>query len=380
MYQKAGAIKASEQKGEKMIGKRGVILIAAIFFLALMINFSFACTDFQVKAEDGTVVIGRSMEFPVDLHSNVVIVPRGEQFESIDDQGVKGVSWSNQYGFLGVNAYNLKNCYVEGFNEKGLAFDALMFTGAKYQAAEPGKFVTISNLGSWIMGNFATVEEVKEALAKINVVGTSLKESGGGLYMHIAVHEASGKNLVVEFIDGQVKVYDNPLGVMTNRPDFDWQINNLRNYINLEADDRKERMLNGLKLEPTGVGSGLLGLPGDWTPPSRFVRLAYSLDAALPAKDASGAVNLAEHLLNIVDIPKGVIKENPAFLVHLEGYAQWVVIKDLTNLILYYKTYENTAWKKVDLKKFSLAPGAALKSIAIDDKQQKFIDVTDELK
>jgi len=369
------------KKERNMFGRRGIaIVMAVVFFLALTAKISFACTDFQVKAEDGTVVIGRSMEFPVDLHSNVVIVPRGEKFTSVDDKGIKGISWTNKYGFLGVDAYNLKNCYVEGFNEKGLSFDALMFAGAKYQPAVPGKFVTISNFGSWIMGNFVTVEEVKEALPKVNVAGINLKEANGNLYMHIAVHDASGKNLVIEFIDGEVKVYDNPLGVMTNRPDFQWQVNNLRNYINLDAHDRKDRMLNGLKLESTGVGSGLLGLPGDWTPPSRFVRIAYSLDAALPVKDASEAINLAEHLLNIVDIPKGAIKENPAPLIHMEGYAQWVVIKDLTNLILYYKTYENTAWKKVDLKKFSLEPGAAQKSAALDDKQQKVIDVTGELK
>ena len=360
--------------------QRTVVLIVVVFFLALTASLTFACTDFQIKAKDSTVVIGRSMEFPVDLHSNVVIVPRGEQFVSIDDKGIKGVTWTNKYGFLGIDAYNLKNCYVEGFNEKGLAFDALMFTGAKYQQALPGKFVTVSDIGSWIMGNFATVEEVKESLPKINVAGTNIKEANGELYMHIAVHDASGKNLVIEFIDGEVKVYDNPLGVMTNRPDFPWQVNNLRNYINLNAHDRKAKMLNGIKIEPTGVGSGLLGLPGDWTPPSRFVRVAFSLDAALPVKDVFEAVNLAEHLLNIVDIPKGAIKENPAPFVMMEGYAQWVVIKDLTNLILYYKTYENTAWKKVDLKKFSLEPGAPQKSIAIDDKQQKVIDVTGELK
>jgi len=362
------------------VKQRSAVLTAIIFFLALMVKVSFACTDFQVKAQDNTVVIGRSMEFPVDLHSNVVIVARGEQFVSINDKGIKGISWSNKYGFLGIDAYNLKNCYVEGFNEKGLAFDALMFTGAKYQPAEPDKFVTISNLGSWIMGNFATVEEVKEALSKVNVTGTSLKEANGELYFHVAVHDAAGKNLVIEFIDGEVKIYDNPLGVMTNRPDFPWQINNLRNYINLDAHDRKDRMLNGINLEPTGVGSGLLGLPGDWTPPSRFVRVAYSLDAALPVKDAREAVNLAEHLLNIVDIPKGAIKENPAPFIKMKGYAQWVVIKDLTNRVLYYKTYENTAWKKIDFNKFILTPGTSQKSIAIDDKEQQVIDVSSELK
>src|SRR5512135_2949672 len=123
--------------------------------------------------------------------------------------------------------------------------------------------------------------------------------------LHIAFHDAGGNNLVVEFISGEVKVYDNPIGVLTNRPEFPWQMNNLRNYVNLDAKDVDSKMLNGVKIEAMGVGSGMHGLPGDWTPPSRFVRVAYSLDAALKPKDAAGAVNLAEHLLNIVDIPKG---------------------------------------------------------------------------
>ncbi len=343
-----------------------IIWAGVVFILA--VNLSFACSDFQVRAEDNSVVIGRSMEFPVDLHSKIVIVPRGRQFVSINDKGVRGIEWTNKYGFLGIDAFNLKNIYVEGFNEKGLAFDGLMFTGARYQEALPGKFVTISDFGSWIMGNFATIDEVKEALPKVNVAGMNLKEMHGESYFHVALHDAAGKNLVIEFIDGEVKVYDNPLGVLTNRPDFNWQINNLRNYINLDAHDKKEKILNGLKMEPTGVGSGMLGIPGDWTPPSRFVRLAFCIDAALPVKDSAGAVNLAEHLLNVVDIPMGAIKENPAPFVRLEGYAQWVVIKDLTNLILHYKTYENTSWKTVDLKKFELGPGAAQKSIVIDDE------------
>lgn len=356
------------------------ILIAVVFVTGLLAGISFACSDFQVKAQDNTVVNGRSMEFPVDLHSRVVIIPRGMKFVSVNDKGVQGISWTNKYGFLGIDAFKIKDAYVEGFNEKGLSFGGLMFTGAKYQPALPGKFVTIADFGSWILGNFADAQEVKEALAKINVASMSSKAMNGELYFHVAVHDAAGKNLVIEFIEGEVKVYDNPVGVLTNRPDFSWQLNNLRNYINLDSHDKKDKMLNGLKIEPTGVGSGMLGLPGDWTPPSRFVRLALAIDSALPTKDAAGAVNLAEHLLNIVDIPKGTIKENPELFITLEGYAQWVIIKDLTNLILYYKTYENTAWKKIDLKKFDLSSGAAEKSVEIDDKQQSIIDVSAELK
>ena len=355
-------------------------LAAFIFLLGLAVELSFACSDFQIKAKDGSVVIGRSMEFPVDLHSNVVIVPRGQRFTSINDKGIKGISWQNKYGFLGIDAYRVKDTYVEGFNEKGLSFDALMFVGAKYQPSAPGKFVTIKDFGCWLLGNFANVNEVKEALPKVSVATMSLKEAHGELYMHVALHDSTGKNLVIEFIDGEVKVYDNLLGVLTNRPDFPWQLNNLRNYINLDAHDKKDKVLNGFKLEPTGVGSGLLGLPGDWTPPSRFVRLAVSIDAAIAPENSDQAINLAEHLLNIVDIPKGAIKENPAPFITLEGYAQWVVIKDLTNLVLYYKTYENPALKKVDLKRFDLSPDKPQQSIAIDDLHQNVIDVSGELK
>ena len=355
-------------------------LIVPVLAFLCVYPVSSACTDFQIKAKDGTVVIGRSMEFPVELHSKIIVVPRGQQFTSVGEKGAKGISWTNKYGFLGVDALGIKDGYVEGLNEKGLAFDALMFTGAKYQPEVPGKFVTILDLCSWMMGNFATVDEVKEALPGINVTGINVKEMHGPIDLHVALHDASGKNAVIEFIDGKVNVYDNPLGVMTNRPDFPFQMNNLRNYINLDAHDNKDRTVNGVKIEPTGVGSGMLGLPGDWTPPSRFVKIAYCVDAAQPAKDSTEAVNLAEHLLNSVDIPKGVIKENPAPFVRMEGIAQWVVIKDLTDLVLYYKTYDNTAWKKVDLKKFDLTPGAPQKSLAIEEKPQGALDVSGDLK
>ncbi|HLD34965.1 MAG TPA: linear amide C-N hydrolase, partial [Patescibacteria group bacterium] len=226
--------------------------------------------------------------------------------------------------------------------------------------------------------NFATVDEVKKALTSTNVSVSELdklKDMG----MHIAVHDAAGKSIVIEFIGGKQIVYDNPLGVMTNRPSFDWQMNNLRNYINLDSHDKKPKMINGVKIEPTGVGNGMLGMPGDWTPPSRFVRMALAIDAAIPPKDAAEAFNLAEHILNIVDIPKGVIKEStPVPFMEIYGIAQWVVAKDLTNKVIYYKTYENTAWKSVDLKKFDLT-GPKIRSIGIDDKKNSVIDVSGKL-
>jgi len=353
----------------------------ALIALILVPSLAFACSDFQLKAKDGTVVIGRSMEFPEDLHSRIWVVPRGEKRASENDKGVKGISWTAKYGYLAADAFNEQYAVVEGFNEKGLAFDALMFTGAIYEPAVPDKFVTNADFGAWILGNFATVDQVKKALSVTKVADLPIKEMGGSFGTHVALHDASGKNLVIEFINGEKKVYDNPLGVMTNRPGFDWQMSNLRNYVNLDARDKASRMINGVRIEPTGVGSGLHGLPGDWTPPSRFVKLAFGVDSALPTQNAAEAVNLAEHLLNTVDIPKGAIKEPTAIpFKEMYGYAQWVVIKDLTNKVLYYKTYENTAWKSIDLKKFDLSPNAPRKYITMADKELKVIDVSGKLK
>jgi choloylglycine hydrolase len=326
---------------------------------------AFACSDFVVKAENGAVVNGRSMEFPIDLKSNIVIRPRGEYVQTVDGQGQPGINWTSKYGFLGINAFGLGNCYVDGFNEKGLAIGGLMFTGAQYQTAVPGRSLPIDAFSAWALGNFASVDEVKAALPSVVICDSSLKKLKA-LGMHIALHDAAGQSLVIEFIGGKLNVYDNPLGVLTNRPEFPWQTTNLRNYVNLDARDKDEKKLNGLKIEAMGVGSGLLGLPGDWTPPSRFVRLAFCLDAALPPKDAAGAVNLADHLLNMIDIPRGAIKENTKYpLIYEYGYAQWAVIKELTGQVLYYRTYDNPAWRLVDLKKFDLAPGRPIRTIVI---------------
>ncbi len=354
-------------------------LISVLTILLLLNTVAFSCSYFVLKAKDNTVVSGRSMEFPVDLKSQIVIIPAGITCDNRDAKGVQGLKWTTKYGFLGINAFDVNDAFVDGFNEKGLSISGLMYTGAKYQSAVPGKFLNLENLSFWVLGNFSNVEEVKKALADVYITGSNqkkLKDMG----LHIAITDTSGKTIVIEFIDGQAKVYDNPLGVMTNRPDFGWQMTNLRNYINLNADDKNNREICGVKIEPTGVGSGMLGIPGDWTPPSRFVRIALCKDAALEPNNAKEAVNLSEHLLNIVDIPKGVIKENPKPFITMYGYAQWVITKDLSNRVLYFKAYDDTSWKSVSLDKFDLKPGAARRWVQLDNVKIPATDVSARLK
>ncbi len=356
------------------------------YFLFLVISsllipsLSFACSDFLLKAKDNTVVVGRSMEFPIDLKSSICVFPRGQHYTSINEKKVKGISWTTKYGFIGVSAFGQPSMICDGFNEKGLSFDGLMFTGAVYEPANPGKFVTILDFPAWLLGNFSTVDEVKNAVTTLNIANMKNKYFKDGLGMHVAVHDAKGNNLVIEFINGKKKIYDNPIGVMTNRPEFPAQITNLRNYVNLDAKDKTHRKINGVDIESTGVGSGMIGLPGDWTPPSRFTKIAFCVDSALKPANSVEAAVLAEHVLNAVDIPKGVIKENPFPFVTLYGYAQWSIVKDLTNLVLYYRTYENPSHRMVDLKRFNLEPGSGIKSYPINAEKASALDVTSKFR
>jgi choloylglycine hydrolase len=192
--------------------------------------------------------------------------------------------------------------------------------------------------------------------------------------LHLAIHDRLGNHLVIEFIKGEMKVYDNPNTVLTNYPPLDWHLINLQNYIGLTALNSQAVQLKGMDLTGPGQGTGLFGIPGDWTPPSRFVRMTTLLHFAKQANNQMEGVNLAEHLLNAVDIPKGEIIARDGE----EDYTQWIVIKDLTNKLFYFRTYDNLCLKMIDLKKLNFNPNAPQKTMGMSFKQG-YLDVTSDL-
>jgi choloylglycine hydrolase len=357
------------------------IIVSAIAISCLaLISSAQACTDFQIKAKDGSVVIGRSMEFAMGMDSEVVVFPSGMKMISETPDGKKGISWTSKYGFLGVNALGEKMAVLDGMNEAGLSIGFLWFTESQYSKDQTGAWLAVTDLGHWMLGNFSTVSEVKKEIGKIKVVGAYVPQMKMVPGFHAAVHDVKGNNIVIEFIGGETKVYDNPVGVMTNKPTFDWQLTNLRNYVNLDANDKGSYQVRGVKFNAAGSGSGWLGMPGDWTPPTRFVRTALMVNSADPVKDAAGAVNLAEHILNANDIPLGVVKAGKKVMKEMVDYTQWIVVKDLTNKVLYFRSYQDLALKKVDMKKLSFAPGAKMISTRIESGSRNIIDMTGKMK
>lgn len=342
--------------------KRTLLAILGMMVTAASV---FACTDFQVRAKDGSVIIARSMEFAIELNSEVAAFPRGGRYTSVNDKGVKGISWTAKYGFLGVNAFGIQDAVLDGMNEAGLSIEFLWFPGSVYQEAVPGKFIEVTDMSRWILGSFATVDEVKQAVARVKVVGAYIPQLRQAPGLHCAVHDAKGNNIVIEFIDGKTRIHDNPLGVMTNRPSLDWHLNNLRNYFALSSEDISSRKLGSVKLPSTGAGNSWLGLPGDWTPPARFVKAAYFVHTAPPSRNAKEALTFARHVMNSIDIPSGLIKEHVAGKT-VYGYTQWVVLKDLGQRVLYYYSYEDAALKQIDMKKLNFAPGSAVKAVPIE--------------
>jgi len=321
-----------------------------LFSLIIFVSFGHACTDFLIKSEKGNAVVGRSMEFGTFLGSEIIFFPKGLKTTSTLNKGAKGLSWTNKYSYLAVNAFGM-DMVVDGMNEKGLSFGILWFPGAKYPSNGSNsikKTIALEDVGNWILGTFPNINEVKKGLKSISIQAKTLPELNGVPPVHLSIHDTSGKSLTIEFLDGEMKVLDNPVGVLTNFPKLEWHLTNLRNYINLSALNKDAISFDGSVFAPTGQGTGLLGIPGDWTPPSRFVKIAILKNFAEKAKTDGENINLAFHLLNTIDIPYGVVRGSDS---KDYDYTQWVVVKDLNELKLYYRTYRDLNIYFVDLKK-----------------------------
>ncbi|MEH6835683.1 MULTISPECIES: choloylglycine hydrolase family protein [Falsihalocynthiibacter] len=329
-------------------------LIAGAAILALGTQSALACTGIVLHAQDGTVVPARTMEFGFDVQSNIYAVPAGTSIETLVlDKDQTGFTFEAKYGFLGANGLDMPIVF-DGLNTEGLYFGAFYFAGdavfGTVSDANRDHAVSSEELGNWILGQFATVDEVKAALPTIEVVGTHIDALRGVAPFHYGVTDATGASIVIEYTVDGLTIHDNTVNAMTNNPPYDWHLTNLRNYIGLQAENVPEITVGRQTLQPYGQGTGMAGLPGDFTSPSRFVRAVAFANTTLPAADASEAIFNAFHILNAFDIPKGAVREGHDDSLQTD-YTIWTSASDTKNVQYYYKTYQTQAVESIDVRK-----------------------------
>ena len=358
--------------------KKRILTVISALTLSVIYQPAFACTDFRLTAQDNSILITRTMELAQDLKSNLRTSNRGRQYNEFAPNGKPGMNWKAQYGYVFLDGMNV-DFALDGMNEVGLSFEYLYLPGeTQYQMVPAGKesqALSYLRLGDWVLSSFKTVDEVKSALNNVYVYSQMLPGMGEFVFpLHAAIYDASGKGIVVEFVAGKVHVYDNEVGVLTNSPTYDWQVTNLRNYVNMSPWTPEPVVVGDMAFAATGQGSGMKGLPGDISPPSRFAKVSVLKTVAYPAANMPQMLNLAQHIINNVDIPSGAVRAKNKDKVSSE-YTQWTVLKDLTNKSLYYRTYGDTTLHDVILSQLDFSENAKRLQMPIADNQY-ILDVT----
>lgn len=261
------------------------------------------------------------MEWPGDLQGEMAIVPRGHTFES----------FKTKHGFVGLNH---KGALSDGMNEHGLAISALWLGESKYSNKESADR-PITDVIPYVLGNTKSVDEAIDFIKKTKFYTTETEATKDlELTIHFAITDASGKSVVVEFIEGETKIYENKVGAMTNDPPFD---KHLAIWSAYDPGKFSEETFEGF----------------DYSPEGRFCRMAAinATQAEVPSDQA--AVNRAWSMINTVDIPQGIlywrwVNDNPQF-------TSYSVVGDVKNRVYYLRTYDNYDIRKINLNKIDFS-------------------------
>ncbi|BDC34537.1 choloylglycine hydrolase [Candidatus Dependentiae bacterium Noda2021] len=333
------------------------------------------CTGIRLASQEQSVVYARTLEFGNDLESQILMIPRNYSFSGTALDNKPGLVWKSKYAVLGANACNLLH-FVDGVNEVGLAGGLFYFPGyARYQEVQQNEgSISLApwQLLTWILTTCATVKEVTQKIPTIRVVKAIFGPWNMSMPVHCIVHDATS-SLVIEYLNGQLTMYDNPLGVLTNAPHFEWHMTNLNNYIGLSSVNHQPLTLDGIQLQSFGQGSGLCGLPGDFTPPSRFVRAVIFSQSIKNSISVDEAIDNAFHILNLFDIPQGIIRDASGKDTTYD-YTQWTSLCDLQRKQYYFTTYDNKQVHKVELLSMNLE--SAKEVVIAMKRDNKPLDIT----
>lgn len=308
------------------------------------------CTRLALETKDGLHLFGRNMDIEYSFNQSIIFIPRN--FKCVNKSNKKELT--TKYAVLGMGTiFDDYPTFADGMNEKGLGCAGLNFpvyVSYSKEDIEGKTNIPVYNFLLWVLANFSSVEEVKEALKNANIVDIPISENIPNTTLHWMISDITGKSIVVEQTKEKLNVFDNNIGVLTNSPTFDWHVANLNQYVGLRYNQVPEFKLGDQSLTALGQGTGLVGLPGDFTPASRFIRVAFLRDAMI--KNDKDSIDLIEffHILNNVAMVRGSTRT----VEEKSDLTQYTSCMCLEKGIYYYNTYENNQINAIDMNKENL--------------------------
>ena len=331
-------------------------ILGTLIACLTLVQAANACTGITLKSRDDATIVARTMDWSrTENASMYVLVPRGHNQQSLLPDGtMDGLSFVSLYGYAGLAAEQ-PEFIIDGTNEAGLSAALFYFPnyGQYQEYNEANKDISLADFQvvSWILSRFSTIDQVKAAINDIRIINVDPSAST----VHWRITEPSGRQVVLEIVDGKPNFYENEVGVLTNSPGFKWQLTNLNNYVNLHPGGAGPTKFGPISLRSFGSGAGFLGLPGDFTPPSRFVRAAFLKTYSLEQPTAYDTIQQAFHILNNFDVPLGVQFAVGTAPNNMPSATQWTVATDLKNMTIYYHTMYNRTIRSIDMKNIDFA-------------------------
>lgn len=312
------------------------------------------CTNINIKSTAGNTYWARTMDFPINPFEYgcvVSTVPKNHQMEA------ESGTWTSKYAYMGINLSN-SYCFFDGVNEVGLVGGLLYLEECSWSTREELQKRNLKPLFgeealAWALSQYSTVEEVSEGMRQFGLVDEPLAvlaernpDMNKPTTLHYTFTDMTGHSIVLEPTDnGAFRIFDNTIGVMTNSPTYDWHMTNLRNYIELSDHNRGTKKLGAnMAIPQIESGSGLLGLPGDFTSPSRFIRAVY-LSRFMDTPTDNEAITALYNLFNTAQIASGWEKLSDTasdFTSYWSGY-------DTKSQTLYIKPYDTSTFSRICL-------------------------------
>jgi choloylglycine hydrolase len=307
------------------------------------------CTAITLQSMQGENFFGRTMDFSHSIKPGVYVIPINYEWDSLATRK----KYIDIYSFIcmGQETDGMLG-FFDGVNERGFAAAVLYFAGYAYYDLPINDKEQIASLDflHYILGRCSSVDDLRALLKDIYIVGIQDPVTKTTAPLHWIATDKSGKTVVIEQTKTGLEVIDNPIGVMANSPDFNWQITNLRNYMNVSTNQKKEVHWENVSLTPFGQGAGTTQLPGGFTSPERFVRTAFLKTHVQTPKTSSETLMTCFHIINNVFIPKGIVVTDKG----ADDYTKYIAFMNTNTCEYYFKTYGNNQILRASLWDYNI--------------------------